>query len=1372
MFNMTAVVPFEVFAETVSKIYEYDGYSVDYSVLNEWEGNQSIQVTIRNTGTESILNWVLAYRAGGEVNGLWNAVSPKENIIKNTGYNYEIEPNSSVSFGYTLSGENLELPEKFEIISKRENVTESYDVQFDVYDDWGEGFQGAVTVTNTGSEPFEAWTLSFDTNFTIGDYWGGRIIESSENRYTIGSEMWTNPIMPNSSSSFGFTATKQADTEPAATNFVLTSVKIDENTMTEEAAITAEATYDSENNVVTVVWQSTVPTGIFEVMTSLDGVNFEVAATVENAVFYEYAIDSGFGVLYVKIRQNIDGNVVESNVVTVTENAEDIDYELDTDEDGLPDYYEDILGTDKNNADTDGDGLSDGYEVLYLGTDPLKADTNDNGINDGDEDFDNDGLTNAQECGLGTDPNTADTDGDGLNDGAEVNTHGTDPLKYDTDSDEISDGDEITLGLNPNSAATDGTPDSERTFTQTVSSDSEVLSAVNDDNETPFKVSLEMKSAGVAENNVYARESGYSNAIENSAIIGIAPEFVYTDGLSVEEVTVKFELENSVINNTLGTYTDESDEFKGIKRLNVFMFFEDINMLLPIETFHDETTNTVYTKTDRVGTYCLVDMEIFLDNLDNQLNDYDEHEVGIEAQSEDNETVSENKLDNDTFSMYNNINRIVLANSNVQSYSNSSYGAIDVAFLIDCRSVSNPPEYAKIKRNIIETADTVFIKSPGSRIKIIVMNSVTDSYLNNPAKILKRSDIKANNPYDDYFLNIDEVYSALACLEKIPSVQNYNCSISYAINYACSCYNESYPRNLYIFCITQNSGLYYGLTNKLKENLANLKSNGTNVQINTAYNEKPTSQYGYARDIVNIAKGGTYDSYEGLSSFMLRRIYNKVPQINGYKAIIGTGYKTVLLNRPISMQYEWYRGGYLDELTDEDDIDKDGLYDYQEILFRCSDEPLGKWLVNIEDPYDIKLYTFIEIKGKVGKDLFYVEKGLNRYRSATGDYTESVESLNSARILPIKSDPNSKDSDSDGLFDYEARTNVDGIIIAPKDPHTLKTDGPNGMWKAHIENAMRTDIPTENIKWYGENQPSTVTNTGIEGFNEFKKEFKQLIEDGEIYLNDEKAYYLIIYGADCFTSIISEIAITGSVQSITLDNSKIQKSKVYFDRTMELVKNAIVNPEKSVYIQASLGSKLLNFRADKINNIHSQHNTWQSIGGYSDLYDNAFGVFTNKNMAREKFSFVVNNMEYILWIWRGDYLNIGEGGEMGIYKRIAGTGSVLDLDQYWVDKDLAMPMQLYLYDYENADNIEEVLSWRPTEKQWWITGFNPDYVGNVDVSKEVMIGCIDFTGHEDMYDSLYAAKDFADYVDKKKYLFFDNDKHMVWICWHMEVTLQ
>lgn len=41
---------------------------------------------------------------------------------------------------------------------------------------------------------------------------------------------------------------------------------------------------------------------------------------------------------------------------------------LDTDEDGLPDELEELIGSDKILSDTDGDGLDDYYEFLQLGT--------------------------------------------------------------------------------------------------------------------------------------------------------------------------------------------------------------------------------------------------------------------------------------------------------------------------------------------------------------------------------------------------------------------------------------------------------------------------------------------------------------------------------------------------------------------------------------------------------------------------------------------------------------------------------------------------------------------------------------------------------------------------------------------------------------------------------------------------------------------------------------------------------------------------------------------------------------------------------------------------------------------------------------------
>jgi hypothetical protein len=53
--------------------------------------------------------------------------------------------------------------------------------------------------------------------------------------------------------------------------------------------------------------------------------------------------------------------------------------------------------------DSDSDGLTDEFELRY-GLDRFSDDQNHNGIPDGQEDWDNDGLTNAQEMLLGTNP--------------------------------------------------------------------------------------------------------------------------------------------------------------------------------------------------------------------------------------------------------------------------------------------------------------------------------------------------------------------------------------------------------------------------------------------------------------------------------------------------------------------------------------------------------------------------------------------------------------------------------------------------------------------------------------------------------------------------------------------------------------------------------------------------------------------------------------------------------------------------------------------------------------------------------------------------------------------------------------------------------
>lgn len=110
-------------------------------------------------------------------------------------------------------------------------------------------------------------------------------------------------------------------------------------------------------------------------------------------------------------------------------------------------------------VDSDGDGLPDFWE-LENGTDPFDPDTDNNGIPDGEEDKDRDNLKAVGEYILDRNPNDRDSnddgtwdgnydeDGDGLTDGEELDG-GSDVFKIDTDGDGITDFDERNEGTNP-----------------------------------------------------------------------------------------------------------------------------------------------------------------------------------------------------------------------------------------------------------------------------------------------------------------------------------------------------------------------------------------------------------------------------------------------------------------------------------------------------------------------------------------------------------------------------------------------------------------------------------------------------------------------------------------------------------------------------------------------------------------------------------------------------------------------------------------------------------------------------------------------------------------------------------------------------------
>ena len=138
----------------------------------------------------------------------------------------------------------------------------------------------------------------------------------------------------------------------------------------------------------------------------------------------------------------IDFNPLTNSLTPVFPIAVGSPQSIDSDGDGMPDAYEVFYGLDPNNdgntgvydlgpdGDPDGDGLPNLYEY-YAGTNPWVADSNGDGINDADTDSDGDGLTNIDEYRMGSHPMRVDTDDDGINDGVEVRS-GSNPAFSDS----------------------------------------------------------------------------------------------------------------------------------------------------------------------------------------------------------------------------------------------------------------------------------------------------------------------------------------------------------------------------------------------------------------------------------------------------------------------------------------------------------------------------------------------------------------------------------------------------------------------------------------------------------------------------------------------------------------------------------------------------------------------------------------------------------------------------------------------------------------------------------------------------------------------------------------------------------------------------
>lgn len=489
-----------------------------------------------------------------------------------------------------------------------DGLSPSYSIEYLAQTNWGNSQTAQIKITNTGTEDIEGWSLNFEADGEISGLWGATVKTHEENIYILEASPYSAVIKPNTCTTIGYTYVSENSDKPR--NMVLLSERVPVSGEY-EVKIDKVGGWDKEATLQLVISnKSEYPIRLWDISFNA---SFNILE-VWGGKLVESDTESGnYKIKYSDNTQTIQpnssvavgmrcNNVTEPIISNIELSEINNDLNRDIDKDGVTDRDEATFGTDPLKPDTDGDGLSDFEELYITYTEPTKADTDDTGITDDKKDLDEDGLTNLQEINLKTNPILDDTDFDDLKDGEETNKYKTDPLKFDTDGDKIGDGDEIAIGLDPLNASTHGKPDNEYTFEQTV--DGEAVSNVNNDS---YNLSIDIKAAGNAESSMIVDKSGYTNVISNDAIVGTVPEIIYDENLSVDSFKINFNINSKLVyDGNDDTYS--SDEFKGIKKYNVFRYFEDMNMLLPIETTHNEETNTISAETDRTGVYCLINM--------------------------------------------------------------------------------------------------------------------------------------------------------------------------------------------------------------------------------------------------------------------------------------------------------------------------------------------------------------------------------------------------------------------------------------------------------------------------------------------------------------------------------------------------------------------------------------------------------------------------------------------------------------------------------------------------------------------------------------------------------------------------------------------
>ena len=1151
MFSIATTAPLNASAQISN--FEFDNFSITYTITNNWADNQNIQITLTNTGTKPIRNWALQYNFHGTIAGIWDAQVYGEDIITGAMHNSDIAVGASVSFGYTLTNATG-IPDSFALCNYRVEKESGYTVDMTKMNDWGSGFSGIITISNTTNTPIMAWELGFSANFTITNAGDFVIIENDDTYYKITGFQHNGNIPANSSVTLQFNAESAPDAaifDFSLTEIVVSSTPLDDDERCEICdeepcvcengnnddeyipwlpegleTLVAFGFHDVETDSIILEWAYGDNTGDFGVYES-----GSLLAEISNKTFLIIPIDNEKEEYIFTVKKYISGEEpLVSNEVVMRANEDGI-YEFVWVE-GVYYYI---------SAEAEYDPASQIVSISWEATEEA-------GTFEIFYSFDN--ADNEEYQFLAA--IEGETSYDYQTDGEDFIINYFKVIQI-VDEEIVAESNVCFVIWSP-----DGICWTEYTREWTIEADDEILSEINDDN-PHYQVSVSFEASGVPDVHFSVAESGYSYAISNEAILGVAPEFIYDDALIIDNVTLSFEVADEFLDNALGIFNDDP-ELDGIKRLNFFMWIDEINMLLPIETKFDMAENIVYTEVDRFGTFCLMDMEMWISGFD---LDFEEDEYEEEFEEE--------------FEPFAPMMAGVAPMSAGFNNPSKKSTPIDIVFLLQtegCSGGLSPIYFGRQKQTILYTADRIFEEYSNARIYIIEYKQYSASFIS----------LSSTN----YFTSSENIALAIENLTK--NVLSSHIPANKGAAYSLLMNNFSFRASASKFIINVSNGctdVFSGYSNE-----ADLYNNIEGLNFSELSNYGKFSEM--SMDIIDKSNGFWSFDASGYTLWAADYIFNHI--VNNvvenelpteFNAIIASGWKTIKLDTP-------------PQKGSDTDTDKDELPDWDEIatdntgLIKLTD--CGNFieeLPTIQRCIDFASGILPTGTGEVFRPrITYVEEGLTRFKNS---FNQNVAIyglntiLNELRILPINSDPTNEDSDGDGWSDdidpeplinhfADGKINFSAFKVGDGNEENYKIDDYNG-----FINSMRMNFKAKALNRY-----ATGDNINISG--EFKFNYlnlRAMLESDIAYISAH-AYN---YDTQIFISrTTEEEAYRTATQILTAKSNFPNDGKEYFSLNMNAHRDAHGNSE--------IGERLkwlIIAACNQLNDTHNNVDLWVDV---------------------------------------------------------------------------------------------------------------------------------------------------------------------------------